>query len=43
MYTSYDSCYLALAEALDAPLYTCDTKLAGNDHDARVCFVSRTH
>lgn len=42
-YTSYDSCNLALAEALDAPLYTCDTKLAGNGHGAEVRVVSRTH
>lgn len=41
-YTSYDACYLALAEALDAPLYTCDTKLAGNSHDADVRVVART-
>lgn len=41
-YTSYDACYLALAEALDTPLYTCDTKLAGKDHDAEVRVVSRT-
>lgn len=26
-FTSYDACYLALAEAIDVPLYTCDTKL----------------
>lgn len=42
-YTSYDACYLALAEALEAPLYTCDTKLAGNSHDADVRVVARTH
>lgn len=42
-YTSCDSCYLALAEALDAPLYTCDTRLAGNGHGAEVRVVSRTH
>ncbi|MEO7059505.1 MAG: type II toxin-antitoxin system VapC family toxin [Lapillicoccus sp.] len=35
-YTSYDACYLALAEALDVPLYTCDTKLVGVRHDADV-------
>jgi predicted nucleic acid-binding protein len=35
-FTSYDACYLALAEALEAPLYTCDAKLAGNGHDAEV-------
>jgi predicted nucleic acid-binding protein len=27
--TSYDACYLALAEALDAPLVTCDRRLRG--------------
>ena len=27
--TAYDATYLALSEALDAPLITCDTKLAG--------------
>lgn len=27
--TSYDACYLALAEALDAPLLTCDRRLLG--------------
>lgn len=30
-YTSYDAAYLALAEALDAPLYTCDAKLDSGD------------
>lgn len=42
-YTSYDSCYLALAEALDAPLYTCAGKLAGGGHDAQVQVLRRTH
>lgn len=41
-YTSYDACYLALAEALEVPLYTCDAKLAGDGHDADVRVVSRT-
>lgn len=27
--TAYDAAYLALSEALEAPLITCDTKLAG--------------
>lgn len=35
-YTAYDASYLALAEALEAPLYTCDGKLAGNAHSAEV-------
>ncbi|GAA2394436.1 type II toxin-antitoxin system VapC family toxin [Nonomuraea africana] len=35
-YTAYDACYLALAEALEAPLITCDGKLVGSAHDADV-------
>jgi len=27
--TAYDAAYVALAERLDAPVITCDTKLAG--------------
>ncbi len=42
-YTSYDACYLALAEALDAPLHTCDAKLAGAGHEAQVRVFPRTH
>ena len=42
-YTSYDASYLALAEALDAPLYTCDGKLAGPIHQAQVRVFPRTH
>lgn len=42
-FTSYDACYLALAEALEAPLYTCDAKLAGNGHNAEVRVLPRTH
>jgi predicted nucleic acid-binding protein len=42
-YTTYDSCYLALAEGLEAPLYTCDAKLASAGHDADVRVVPRTH
>lgn len=42
-YTSYDAAYLALAEALDAPLYTCDAKLGTGGHNARVCLLGRTH
>lgn len=41
-YTSYDACYIALAEALDAPLYTCDSKLAGAGHEAQVRVFPRT-
>ena len=42
-YTSYDACYLALAEALEAPLYTCDAKLAGSGHHVEVRVLPRTH
>ncbi len=42
-YTSYDASYLALAEALDAPLYTCDGKLTGAVHQAQVRVFPRTH
>lgn len=35
--TAYDAAYLALAEALDAPLLTCDSKLArSHGHSVRV-------
>lgn len=42
-YTSYDAAYLALAEALDAPLYTCDAKLDSGGHRAKVHLLHRTH
>ncbi len=42
-YTSYDASYLALAEALAAPLWTCDAKLADGHHSADVRVVPRTH
>jgi len=42
-FTAYDAAYIALAEALAAPLYTCDTKLATSGHAAEVRVVSRTH
>ncbi len=35
-FTSYDASYLSLAEALQAPLYTCDAKLATRGHNAQV-------
>lgn len=35
-YTSYDAAYLALAEALGAPLHTCDAKLDSGGHRATV-------
>ncbi|TDD24618.1 type II toxin-antitoxin system VapC family toxin [Nonomuraea diastatica] len=35
-YTAYDASYLALAEALEAPLFTCDGKLVGSGHNADV-------
>ncbi|MFX4286598.1 type II toxin-antitoxin system VapC family toxin [Janibacter sp. G349] len=38
-YTSYDAAYLALAEGLDAPLYTCDRKLAAGGHEAQVVLL----
>lgn len=41
-FTSYDASYLALAEALDAPLYSCDAKLAGDRHHASVRLVQRS-
>lgn len=42
-HTTYDACYLALAEALEAPLYTCDQKLAADGHNAEVLVFPRTH
>jgi predicted nucleic acid-binding protein len=41
-FTSYDASYLALAEALDAPLYTCDSKLATGGHNAMIHLVAQT-
>jgi predicted nucleic acid-binding protein len=42
-HTTYDACYLALAEALAAPLYTCDHKLAHDGHTAQVKVFPRSH
>lgn len=42
-HTSYDATYLALAEAFDAPLHTCDRKLLGGRHGAIIRLHSRTH
>jgi predicted nucleic acid-binding protein len=41
-FTSYDASYIALAEALEAPLYTCDAKLAAHGHNATVPVFSST-
>jgi predicted nucleic acid-binding protein len=39
--TAYDGAYVALAEALDAPLLTCDAKLAhAHGHHAKIELVS---
>jgi len=38
--TAYDAVYVALAEALAAPLLTCDRKMAAAGHRARVELVS---
>lgn len=35
-FTSYDATYLALAEALDAPVHTCDAKLDSEGHRADI-------
>lgn len=41
--TSYDASYVALAEAMGAPLYTCDAKLTSSDHTADVRLLGRSH
>jgi predicted nucleic acid-binding protein len=39
--SAYDGAYIALAEALDAPLLTCDGKLAGaRGHQATIEWVA---
>lgn len=40
--TSYDAAYIALAEALDAPLHTCDAKLDSEGHRAVLQVHGRT-
>lgn len=42
-FTSYDAAYLALAEALNAPLHTCDRQLATPGHMATVHVFPRSH
>lgn len=42
-YTAYDASYIAVAEALGAPLHTCDAKLASGGHHATVRVHGRTH
>jgi predicted nucleic acid-binding protein len=38
--TAYDAIYVALAEALDAPLLTCDAKLSrAHGHSARITLI----
>jgi predicted nucleic acid-binding protein len=38
--TAYDAAYVALAEALEAPLLTCDRKIArATNHRARIEFI----
>lgn len=41
-FTSYDAAYLALAEALDAPLVTCDKKLSTSGHRAELLTMPRS-
>jgi predicted nucleic acid-binding protein len=40
-FTAYDAAYIALAEATDSVLYTCDEKLA-KGHRARVALIAAT-
>ena len=39
-YTAYGAAYLALAEALDVPLWTCDRKLTAGAHQAQVVVLA---
>ncbi|MGV1008408.1 MAG: type II toxin-antitoxin system VapC family toxin [Dermatophilaceae bacterium] len=41
--TTYDASYIVLAEAMSAPLYTCDAKLTAVRHAAAVQVIPRTH
>ncbi len=41
-HATYDASYIALAEALSAPLYTCDAKLTAGRHAAAVQVIPRT-
>lgn len=38
-FTTYDASYLAVAEALQAPFFTCDAKLISRGHNARTHLV----
>ncbi len=42
-YTSHDACYIALAEALQVLLHTCDAKFDSRGHHAIVHVHGRTH
>lgn len=42
-HTGSDACYLALAEELQVPPYTCDAELVADGHDAEVGVFPRTH
>jgi len=39
-FTAYDAAYIALAEAIDSPLMTCDRAFATRGHGAKVIFLS---